>query len=672
MATKQPDIQELIFIYNDIKSKHRSDTERAKENFLLYAPTGSYQAWNSSVLGMFAEEDRDPAHYNFMQMYVDGNAGNLFMNKVDPNFVDAGDDDVDTSDALEALKNAWYSDKALFRYDTQFLISVINGCIYQGVEEIKIVRTPDYPLGRIKFEAISPLMMLFDPDVVSDDIARASKRAWKRFYLTPKDIQAFFPDKAKLVEYVVTQNLMSGDGRDAPTVPQSEIWGRKYEVVEYYHIVKEKGYIAYDIGNGVQLPNFDDVEFGSEGDFYKKLDWAVSQGFELHPQNIKEVEHPKEVLYVTTFVPALGIVLQHKKDERQISNHEGGVRLPFFAWSYIRKHGKPIGLIDIGKDMQKDLNKREVTKSKFIEKTPIGGKVFIHPMAVGEDPNRIEEVVENFTDPSKPFILDKDAPPGMRLVETWNGPQLNPVLFQDEGMKINIMDKILRLPPAMQGQPGKSGETGVLFSRKVIEGSIMQTAPNEFLRDYQLQKFDAWVQLAIKIYGGSTEDERIANYNRVFMLDDGKKFIANAFVGVDESGNDIVVNDISKLKRVQVMVVEGKDNAYLKQAKRELDIAFLQAMPPTPTNAGFRAIAEADLVKNMDGITEDQKKQIEEMAELSISLAKMQLLAQVQQLQLQIQQAQSIQQQQQLAALGQVQNQVNNIQGPQTEGEILQ
>ena len=293
-------------------------------------------------------------------------------------------------------------------------------------------------------------------------------------------------------------------------------------------------------------------------------------------------------------------------------------------------------------------------------------------MAVGEDPNRIEEVVENFTDPSKPFILDKDAPPGMRLVETWNGPQLNPVLFQDEGMKINIMDKILRLPPAMQGQPGKSGETGVLFSRKVIEGSIMQTAPNEFLRDYQLQKFDAWVQLAIKIYGGSTEDERIANYNRVFMLDDGKKFIANAFVGVDESGNDIVVNDISKLKRVQVMVVEGKDNAYLKQAKRELDIAFLQAMPPTPTNAGFRAIAEADLVKNMDGITEDQKKQIEEMAELSISLAKMQLLAQVQQLQLQIQQAQSIQQQQQLAALGQVQNQVNNIQGPQTEGEILQ
>ncbi|MCG7853710.1 MAG: hypothetical protein MIO92_14420, partial [Methanosarcinaceae archaeon] len=414
-------------------------------------------------------------------------------------------------------------------------------------------------------------------------------------------------------------------------------WGGQYEVIEHYHIEVENAYVAYDRENSIRLPSTP-YEFGSPEDWFGKNAWAESMGYKLNPSSIKEIIIPTETLWITTFCPDLGIVFENRKDERQIYDFEGKIKLPFHTWSYITKNGKCTSLVDLGKNMQNDINLREYHKTKMFTKTPIGGKTYIHPMAYGDDDRKFQDIVRDFTDSSIPVKLDADSPPNTRLIWTEAGSQINPAIFADEQSKMSMMDRILRLPLAMQGV-GKSGTSGVLFGRQVIEGNMMQKVPSSTLEAYEHDKYESWSNLALKLYGGETQEEIEYNYNRSFTNTDTKeRVVANEFVGIDENGEDIVVNKISNLKNVQVIISQSKDNDYMKQAKREVDIAYLTAMPESQTNAGYRAIVTADLAKNIDGITPQQKDDINEIEALAITMAKKQLVFQNAQLDVQIMQ----------------------------------
>jgi hypothetical protein len=647
-------------LFLSAKQADAFDKKRAQDNFILYAPTDNWQTWSATNIATLKAENRPPNYYNFLQLYVEGNAGNFFLNKVDPHFVDRGGDGIETKNALEVLSHAWYSDKEHFDYSASYLSSIVNGCIYRGVEEIKIARTQEEPRGRIYFESLSPISVLFDPTNLTDDIARGSKEAWKTFYLFPRDIASFFEWVRPELRFKLNAMAKNTQTEQYPTrnseYPTEELWDQMYQIVEHYHIKKEYKYIAYDSAHNVQLPD-SGYKFGSMEDYLSKVSWAKSQGYNLQPEDIKEIKVPTNVLYVTTFCPQLGLLLENRRDERQIVDSKGNTKLPFFTWSYITKNGKSIGLIDLGKDMQNDINERESAKTKILTQTQIHGKTIAHPEAFGGSVQKEQEFKENYTDASKPFILDSNAPMNIdMLIKNVSGNTLNPAILQDENSKISMMDRILRLPPAMQGLQGKSGTSGILFGRQVIEGNVLQKVPASTLEQYQNYKFEARMALAIKLYGGETKTEKMSNYDRKFSLSNGTTKIANEFVGVDDNGNDIVVNDLSKLTRASVIVSQSKDNDYMKQAKREVDIAYLGAMPETATNAGYRAIAEADLAKNMDGVTQEQEKDIEEMAQLSIEIAKKNLVLQSAGLDQQLQQLQMAQQE------------LNNTQPQQAQG----
>jgi len=641
-ALSSSDISEEIRMFNSAKTADARDRARAVKNFTLYAPTDNWDIWDATSANTLRSEGRTPSYYNFLQMYVEGNAGNFILNKVDPDFIDNDVDDVDVSETLYALKKVYFSDKDHFDYDASYTSAVVNGCIYRGVEEIKIARTIDEPRGRIYFESLTPTSVIFEPSNLTDDIARGSRNAFKRFYLFPKDIIRLFPNAEADVKSSILQREQPEQYVETRSIPQENMWGRQYEVVEHYHIEQEYKEVAYDQVNCVRLPDTE-FEFGSQDDFYAKVSWAQGEGFELEAESIKVIKVPTEALYVTTFIQALGVVLENRRDERQIIDSKGNAHLPFFTWSYITKVGKSIGLIDLGKDMQNDINKREAQKSKILEQTPIGDKTIIHDLAFDGDDRKYQTILDEFTDSSKPLRLSENAPLGVPLIEKLRGSQLNPAIMQDESAKISMMDRILRLPPAMQGLQGKSGTSGILFGRQVIEGNVMQKVPSTTLEQYQNYKFEAWLSLAIKLYGGESQIEREANYDRSFRRVDGSEITLNKFIGIDADGRDIVKNDISKLKTVNVIISKTKDNDYSKQAKRETDVALLQAMVPSATNTGIRAIVEADLAKSIDGMPQDQKELTEKMSNLTVELAMKTLVLQNAQLDAQIAQAQQSQ-----------------------------
>jgi hypothetical protein len=143
----------------------------------------------------------------------------------------------------------------------------------------------------------------------------------------------------------------------------------------------------------------------------------------------------------------------------------------------------------------------------------------------------------------------------------------------------------------------------------------MQRPHTETFIAYEHDKYEDWVILAPKIYGGRH------NINRVFKHADGSATVANAFAGYDDQGQEVIINDISKLKRVHVVISEAKENDYLKQAEREMDVAALTAITPTPQSDIIRAPFECSLANRMDFTDDVEKENVKVACEKRMKLA---------------------------------------------------
>jgi len=189
------------------------------------------------------------------------------------------------------------------------------------------------------------------------------------------------------------------------------------------------------------------------------------------------------------------------------------------------------------------------------------------------------------------------------------GGQMPTQITNDESFIINLMDAMSGLTPALQGGTERSGESGVLYTRKVIEGSIQQKIPQEFLMEHEHQKMRAWLKLVPKVYGGPV------NMNRGFPLPGGKQVIVNELVGYDENGEPILKNDLRRAKDVHIIIGKTNESDFAKQAKRETDITMLRSMQPSATNQEIIATIENNLVMNMDFTSEEEKARTKEAIE---------------------------------------------------------
>ena len=601
---------------------------RGIRNMMAYTAIHNGQ-WSEKLQAQLKRTGRDPNTYPFLQYFVRGHAGNYITNWFDPKFVDRESDDVDVQNAVTAAQTAWYSQKDQHGYKSSALSCLEDGLCYRGIEEITIVRPSADPREwGIKFEPVRSDMWIGDPNNMSDKISRNAKQCWKLSYLSGKQMLRYFPNKEREVLGGLAKDLKKtgqdfaqldvGAFRDIDGMKKM---GSMYQVVEYYACEYEK--VVHQFYDGVMLP-VTQYPVGSELDVaYKKL-WGMQNGMVLEDDLIITKTDWVPVLYRYTFCPDLGLELGKVKDERQL----GGF-LPFYSWSFIQKWGMSIGLIDLLYDCQQDINKRQMAKTKAITQTLINGKPWISEDLVQDErggEKKLQEIVSNFNDSSQPIVTPSGMPGGS-MFGIVRGDQINGALFQETTEKTNIMNLIASLPLALQGITERSGESGVHMGRKAIEGTIMNRLPMETLIEHEHDKHVDWLKLAPKVLGGP------ANINRVFSLGTGKNrrsITLNQFAGYDENGREIIKNDISQLKRIDVIVSQSRENDFLKQANRELDIAALQAMPPSQTNGPVRVMFESHLARSMDFQDDEQKARVNEACELAeeLSLSQARILLQ--------------------------------------------
>ena len=562
-------------------------------------------------------------NFNILMYIIRGHVGNVLMNWFDPKFTGREDEPLD---AIDALTKAYLAQKELYNYKASASSCYENGYVYRGVEQLILDRPNSNPRSwGWKFANMRPDLVVFDQNSYGDRISRDSQEAFIVHYMSPSKQIRLFGMPNSSVERDLLWRLQK-DSKEAPMfdAPTRDLYdnidqaryGTNYRVVEWLHIEHERATKQF-LKNGIEIPS-SGYEIGTIQDVAIKKNWAQSYGFELSDDMILTMQEYVPCMYTTTFAPDLAILLDDRKDFRQLDGH-----IPLYAWSFLQKNGMSFGLVDFEWDIQQDFNKREIAKTKIITKTPIAGKMWIRRDMFDSD-DQFNDALKNYTDSSVPLAIPENAPPVPEGFGILPGAQFPPSILQDESFKLALADRVGMLPPAVQGRSERSADSGVAIGRKVIEANVMMKQESESIIQHENDKHEDWVKMGIKLFGHPV------NINRVFQSTDGKnRVVANEPVGIDAVGNTIIRNHIGSLKRVGVIISQTKENDFVSQVRVEKSVASLQAMPPSDTNILHRAAMEYTLVTNMDYSTDEDRERAKRLADLQLEIVEKQGMVQL-------------------------------------------
>lgn len=559
-------------------------------------------------------ENRIEQNFNILMYIIRGHVGNVLMNWFDPKFIGREGDPLD---AIDALTKVYLSQKELYNYKDSAMGCYENGYIYRGVEQLLLDRPTSNPRDwGLKFVNMRPDLVVFDQDVNSDRVSRGAQEAWITHYMSPAKIIRMYGMPENSVEREILLRLQE-DSENAPSfdAPTRDLYqnidtrkyGSNYRVIEWLHIEYEKKVVQY-LKNGIKIPE-SDYEVGTLEDVMAKKDWAASSGFQLSEEMILTMKDDIPVMYATVFMPENGILLDDRKDFRQLNGN-----LPLYAWSFIQKNGMSFGLVDYVWDIQQDFNKREIAKTKIITKTPIAGKPWMR-RDMYDSAADFEDALKNYTDPSIPLVIPENAPPVPQGFGILPGAQFPPSILEDQNFKLALSERIGMLPPALQGRSERSADTGAAIGRKVVEANVMMKQESTTIIQHENDKHEDWLILAIKLFGHPV------NINRKFQSSDGKEqTIINEAVGIDAEGDTITRNNIGALKRVNVIISQAKENDFISQVRMEKAIGGLQVMPPSQTNSLHRAAMEYTLVNSMDFSTDEERERVKRLSDMQLEI----------------------------------------------------
>ena len=559
-------------------------------------------------------ENRQEQNFNLLLFIIRGHVGNVLMNWFDPKFVGRQNE---SAEALDALSDIYLSQKELYNYKASAASCYENGYVYRGVEQLIIDKPNSNPRNwGIKFVNHRPDMVVLDQMVYDDKISRHAKEAWIIHYFTPSRIIRTWGMPNTSTERDILLRLQRDEFKaaafDKPTrklydTVESARYGHSYQVVEWQHIEYEKKVRRF-LKNGIEMPD-SGYEIGTLEDISFVQQWAQARGIELSDDMVLTFKDDVPCMYNTPFIPDLNILIDNRKDFRQLDGC-----LPLYAWSFTQKNGVSLGLVDYEWDVQQDFTKRELAKTKLITKTPIAGKPWIR-RDMFENKDDFDDAVDNYTDSSVPLIIPESAPPVPEGFGFIQGTQFPPSILQDETFKLMLAERIGMLPPALQGRSERTSDTGVAIGRKVVEANTMIKQESESIIQHENDKHEDWLKMAIKLFGSSV------NMNRMFQSMGGKKkTVINEPIGTDENGKMIVRNDIGSLTRVGVIITQAKENDFVSQIRMEKAVAGLQAMIPSDTNTLNRAAMEYTIVTSNDYATDEDRERSKRIADLQLEI----------------------------------------------------
>lgn len=580
---------------------------RNQDNWKLYAGI-DFQQWSAQSLADALMEGRYLNTYNICTHKVDSLAGAILKNPFDSDFAP-----VEAADAKQTYlaKQKYLSDKDVTDWDASEEDLVLGGLVYEGVEEIYIDRKVD-PQGTIGFRTNLPGHVIFDPNWKTKS-AKDCMKAYKAVYLLPSQIAALWPDARPYLSPQLTSQIAFGEMFDStargvlPHFDLIEGDGDLIKVILCYRMKEEKYFEEYDEMTGLTLPNTTDLTV--------KIAFLNRTNDRWSPTKVKQRPRTRLACYRTDIMP--DIMLERPLSEKRTETQVG--RLPFFPWAASRINGVPRGIIDLIRDIQRNINSREAWLDYIIQTQSNPGMLY-DPQLFNNDQTLIDQFINMSNNPGAKI---KTAPGALKRIGAPQPIAKNdyPSETQNQLSRMwDYADRISKSPAVADARTEHAGEPGYMFAQKQTLMSLQQHILFSGLKRHKGEKGEAWLEQARIQYS-------LGGHQRSFMAEDRKTvmYLNQRVKGSD--GSERVTNDLSQLPRHKFNVTESPSGATARLISRALSTETLKVIPKE--SAGTRALLGTTISGTLDHLDGETRENIKEMGKIEVEQAKEGMLSNI-------------------------------------------
>ena len=308
-------------------------------------------------------------------------------------------------------------------------------------------------------------------------------------------------------------------------------------------------------------------------------------------QKVREFEEEK--IHITTMIPYFENVIVMDEDSKSpVANFDV---FPMFSYSLSTQVSEATSLVDLLLDIQDDVNKGKSQARDYVTQILSGG-TFISR----QEKDVIKQLKQKGNQPNQVYALKdmnnfpKQIPPG----------QIPPDIIMNTENSVAYAQRVSLVNEAMKGETGRSGESGVLFQKKIERAAAAINPYYKNLSNLRKAIAKDFVDNFSFVY---------SEYDRVVKVKNDGGMFTDEIVNLAWGGK--ILNNVSNAS-LYVELDEGDDNITAKEEQFEKMLALMNMVAQVnPQMVDVRTLIELAPIKGTDKMLEFIDNQIQSQAE---------------------------------------------------------
>jgi hypothetical protein len=594
----------------------QQEKSRELTNWRIYSGVNHGQ-WDPEAIEHLIKEKRPIHTLNHVQQVVDKVAGMFIQSPYKTVFRPRKED----SDKINLAQELFDFDRSNGDWEKHEALFVLSGLIYRGIGEYFV----DYayaPTGDVGWRAINPVNVYTDPFWKSGRICDLRWVCDPR-WMSIEEIAETYTAKADVIKERLKDLRTAGYNyvQDEEYINQhvEEYYSREnnqYRVITFTYMVKESVESVVDIKTRKKVVFTDDQ--------------AKAAALAHRPGQYKLEKELRRTCRVITICPGLDetLILTSGKHPMQLGH------VPYFFWSAKDIWGQPHSLVDLLKDAQEIVNKRESTITHTIGMMANNAKF---ALAEAFSQNEQERLRRDINKPGQMFFVEGHGRAIKDVVASIGPDQYPQGIDNDLQRAQNYIREIL--PPAVRGEAAGANETGAHFTKSLSQGLAGLEVSNQGIQSVWLDRARSYLAAAAAVYGSvqrrrfnpKTESEFWTNRYAVDGPEDLKSHYETS-VEVDGAGGPVEIgmeNNTDNLTRYDVVVTQALSGSTV----RDENLRAMQTAMAGTQNPLMRSILEVQMVEYIPGMDDNTKKELKSKGDIWVQFQQAQIEAQLRQLQ---------------------------------------
>jgi hypothetical protein len=587
--------EEVFKILSEFDYAFRADEKNRKRSYWnwrnYFAVDGTQ--WPDLTKMKLNDQNRHASQYNIIGPKVDALTGSLFQEKFDLDWLPM---EGVRNTLTEAVQTSYYTDKEIESYEPNYEGVIRDAMIYLGVLKVQMSNRHN-PLHNIAMRRVEPGYIVFDPYWISDDDYDCSK-CWEIFHLSAEQIANKYNISNAMIDQEIKEDRSMGVQYEEFTRDPNELLllGRKghlHRVIEQHEMQEIE--TTRLIGQRMDSERWVPFPITNEK---KKLEKYMLE-YHIDPNTIRESPYTDRIHKIKTIAPE---IVEEKMLEKGVSTVQIK-RLPYIQLTANRAFGQNKGIVDDLIDIQQTINKRESKLTDLISTATGGGKLV--NKALFDSPAKRQRFRERANDPSYIEFVEGDELTKERSVHYLNANQYPSQIINQLMRMWDIVDRVSKVPAALEAISENANESGVLFERKLQVARINTITLVNRVRDFRKKSAEAYYEQWQVAYNGP---------ERTFITPDGKrKAHLNRRVYNEKDGKIYIQNRPDQIPRCHVIATESRSSPNRMVRDRAVYSELYNLA--SQTNPEYSSVFFELLLDTMD-LAEEHKQRIREISAL--------------------------------------------------------